>query len=72
MHFVKDFKKATASSRLEDLGIPPSHLLKLSQVEMSPSQSDGCGWLLFPFAGLGSSEAEGCILESCMHTLKGH
>lgn len=39
---VKDNKRTTAFSRLQDLGIPPSQLLKPCQVQVCPSLSDGC------------------------------
>lgn len=39
---VKEGKKTAAFSRLQDPGIPPSQLLKPSQVQVSPSLSDGC------------------------------
>lgn len=43
MHFVEDVKKATTASRLQDLAIPLSLVLKPSQVQISASQFDGCG-----------------------------
>lgn len=39
---VKDPKRTAAFSRLQDLGILPSQLLKPCQIQVSPSLSDGC------------------------------